>query len=128
MVARDTLSGHSVPRWQAGLADAAYGAATVLAILAAGQALLNVPSPQLTYFSDAIMPVYLMHQVVIVIAGTALLKAGLPGWVEYPALLTATALIPLVIYHLAVRRFDPLRFVFGLKTLPMRDRTSQPAR
>ena len=118
MAGRDTLSGHQLPPWQSGTADGIFGAAAVLAILAGGQSALNRPSPQLAYFSDAIMPVYLMHQVVIVLAGVALLKAGFPGWVEYPALLAATALIPLAIYHVAIRRFDPLRLVFGLKTSP----------
>ena len=91
------------------------GALLALPALAWGQSLLNRPSPQLAYFSDAIMPVYLMHQVVIVVVGVALLRAGLPVWVEFPALLIATTLIPLVIYHIAIRRFDPLRFAFGLK-------------
>ena len=115
MAARDTLSGHQLPLWQSGTADGIFGAAACLAILAWGQSLLNRPSPQLAYFSDAIMPVYLMHQVVIVVVGVALLRAGLPVWVEFPALLIATTLIPLVIYHIAIRRFDPLRFAFGLK-------------
>lgn len=115
MAARDTLSGHTLPLWQSGTADGIYGAAAVLAILAWGQSLLNRPSSQLAYFSDAIMPVYLMHQLVIVLAGVVLLKTGLPVWLEVPAMLGATALIPLVIYHVAIRRFEPLRFAFGLK-------------
>ena len=116
MAARDTLSGHTLPPAQSGTADGIYGAAALLAILAWGQSLLNRPSPHLAYFSDAIMPVYLMHQVVIVVVGVQLLRMGLPGWVEFPLLLGATALIPLAIYHAAIRRFDPLRLVFGLKT------------
>ncbi len=118
MAARDTLSGHTLPPAQSGTADGIYGAGALLAILAWGQSLLNRPSPQLAYFSDAIMPVYLMHQVVIVVVGVQLLRMGLPGWVEFPVLLIATALIPLAIYHVAIRRFDPLRLAFGLKTTP----------
>lgn len=112
----DTLSNHTAPAWHSGVADGVYGAAAVLAILALGHRMLNQPSPQLRYFSDAIMPVYLMHQVVIVVVGVSLLKAGLPAWIEYPALLAATALIPLAIYHVVIRKFDPLRLLFGLKT------------
>lgn len=111
----DTLGSHLMPPWQTGLADGLYGAAAVLAILSIGQALLNRPSPTLGYLSDAIMPIYLMHQLVIVAAGSVLLHAGLPGWLEYLALLTATALIPLAIYHVAIRRFGPPRVIFGLK-------------
>lgn len=116
VAALDTLSGHTLLPAQSGTADGIYGAVALLAILAWGQSLLNRPSPHLAYFSDAIMPVYLMHQVVIVVVGVQLLRMGLPGWVEFPALLGATALIPLAIYHVAIRRFDPLRLVFGLKT------------
>jgi len=115
MAGRDTLSGHQLPPWQPGTAEGIFGAAAALAILAAAQSALNRPSPRLAYFSDAIMPVYLMHQVVIVLAGTAVLRMGLPGWVEFPVLLAATALIPLAIYHVAIRRIDLLRLMFGLK-------------
>lgn len=115
VAAEDTLGNHHMPAWQTGLADGIYGAAAMLAILSLGQAVLNRPSPQLGYLGDAIMPVYLMHQPVIVLAGMVLLRSGLPGWVEYPALLAVTALIPLAVYHVAIRRFGPLRLAFGLK-------------
>lgn len=113
--AGETLSGHTQASWIAGVADGLYGAAAVLAILATAQTLLNHDSPQLRYLSDAIMPVYLMHEPMIVAAGLVIMGAGLPAWLEYPAILASASLIPLAIYHLAIRRSGPLRIVFGLK-------------
>lgn len=113
--AGESLSGHAQAPWITGVADGLYGAAAVLAILALSQRLLNHDSPQLRYLSDAIMPVYLMHEPMIVASGLVVMHAGLPLWIEYPAILASAALAPLAIYHVAIRRFGPLRIVFGLK-------------
>lgn len=113
--AGETLSGHSQAAWITGVADGAYGAAAVFAILATAQTMLNHDSPLLRYLSDAIMPVYLMHEPMIVAAGLAVMGAGLPVWLEYPAILGVASLIPLAIYHVAIRGFGPLRILFGLK-------------
>jgi len=113
--AGESLSGHAQAPWITGVADGLYGAAAVLAILALSQRLLNHDSPQLRYLSDAIMPVYLMHEPMIVASGLVVMHAGLPLWIEYPAILASAALVPLAIYHVAIRRFGLLRIVFGLK-------------
>jgi len=113
--AGETLSGHAQAAWITGAADGLYGAAAVFAILAVAQTALNHDSPQLRYLSDAIMPVYLMHEPMIVVSGLVIMTAGLPVWIEYPAILGSASLVPLAIYHVAIRRFGPLRVAFGLK-------------
>ncbi len=111
----ETASSQTLSPAVVGTVDGIYGALAVFAILAIAQDLLNRDSPALRYLSDAIMPVYLMHQPVIIAAGLGLFALGAPVWVEYPLLLACTALIPLTIYHLVIRGSDPLRLAFGLR-------------
>lgn len=127
VAAMDTLSGHTLPAWQTGVADGLFGAATLLAILAVAQTVLNHDSPQLRYLSDAIMPVYLLHQPMIVAASLLLGSASLPLVIEYPALIAATLLVPLTVYHVAIRPFAPLRVLFGLKTTSVKAGAAQLA-
>lgn len=115
VAAADTLSGHTLPAWQTGIADGLYGAAALLAILGWASTTLNHDSPQLRYLGDAIMPVYLLHQPILVAAALVAEQAHLPLWLEYPLLIAAALLIPLAIYHVAIRPFAPLRALFGLK-------------
>lgn len=115
LAAADTMSAHYLSGWQMGLADGVYGAAALLAILAVASARLTHNSHQLTYASEAIMPIYLLHQPIIVAAGILVTHAGLPVWIEYPLMLATTLLVPLAIYHIAIRPFAPLRMLFGLK-------------
>lgn len=108
-------SGEMQEPWFAGVASGLYGAVAMFAILGAAQMLLNHDSPQLRYLSDAIMPVYLMHEPMIVLTGIFVMQAGLPVWIEYPVILASASLVPMAIYHVAIRRFGPLRVAFGLK-------------
>lgn len=98
-----------------GLADGAYGAVMVFLILALASRYFNRSGPGLSYFGDAIMPVYLLHQPIIVFAGEALLHSGLPLWAEFGLILGLSAGLPLVVYHFVIRQTPFLRVLFGLK-------------
>ncbi|MEQ1780900.1 MAG: acyltransferase family protein [Hyphomonadaceae bacterium] len=123
VAAADTLSGHTLPAWQTGVADGLYGAAALLAILGWASKKLNHDSPQLRYLSDAIMPVYLLHQPVVVAAALGAEQAHLPLLLEYPLAISAALLIPLAIFHVVIRQVGPLRVLFGLK---MNSRKARP--
>lgn len=92
-----------------------YGGAMVFAVAAFGDWALNKPSPLLTYVTDAILPVYLMHQSALVVAADAITPWELPLPVELLLLFSATALLPLALYHLLIRRNSWLRVMFGLR-------------
>lgn len=112
LVVRDSVSG-------------LFGAAAVFAVLAFGVSRLQSESSTQRYFGDAIMPVYLMHQPLIVAGYLWTAKAGLPGWLEFPIVFGAASLIPLAIYHFAIRKAWPLRILFGLKAeLPGHEKSS----
>lgn len=99
----------------AGLVDGAYGAVMVFAILGLASRFLARSGPGLSYFGDAIMPIYLMHQPVIIFVTEELRGAGLPLWAEFGLILGLAAGLPLVVYHFLIRPTPFLRIIFGLK-------------
>jgi hypothetical protein len=58
-----------------------------------------------------------LHQTVIV--GVAYLVVGwdLPVWQRFTAICLAGSALTVVLYEVVVRRFNPVRFLFGMKPL-----------
>jgi surface polysaccharide O-acyltransferase-like enzyme len=92
-----------------------YGGAMLFSVIAFAQWALNRPSKALTYASDAILPVYLLHQTVLVLIADAIVSQRWSLPIEFSVLLAAATIIPLAIYHVAIRRTPWLRFLFGLR-------------
>lgn len=92
-----------------------YGATMLFGALGLAAWAFTKPSPRLTWASDAILPIYLMHQTVLVVVADAITQRGHPLGLEFALLLTATFLIPLTIYALLVRHVSWLRVLFGLR-------------
>lgn len=111
-----------IPLGETGLASriaaamgAIFGAFAILAILGFGAAHLQRESGAMRYFRDAIMPIYLLHQPMIIFSEVWLKGAHLPLWIEFPMVLGSASLIPLAIYHFVIRQTPALRILFGLK-------------
>lgn len=92
-----------------------YSGVMLLAVLGFAAWLLNRPSQALTYATDAILPVYLMHQTVLVIVADVIVLRHWPLTLEMGVLFAAALAIPLIIYHFLVRRTALLRVLFGLR-------------
>ena len=97
------------------IASGAFGWAAILAIAGMAGQHLRGPSPALAYLHAAILPVYLLHQTVLIVLAVALFPAQLPLWLEACLIAMGTLGISLALYELLVRRWSPLRFLFGLK-------------
>ncbi len=89
----------------------------VLAVLALGHRYLNRPSPILRYMNEAILPWYILHQTLIVVAAYLLVSLALPRGLEASLLVAVTVLGCAVGYEL-VKRFRVTRLLFGLKPGP----------
>ncbi|RYF90046.1 MAG: acyltransferase [Caulobacteraceae bacterium] len=88
---------------------------TVCAALGfASRHLRAADTPLKRYLNDAIFPVYMAHQTLLVLALFVLAPRGLPAWIEVPLLSAITFSGSLLIYE-AVRRFDLIRPLWGLK-------------
>ena len=80
---------------------------------------LTRDSPARRYLTDAIFPLYIMHQTIIVVAGHHLAQLDLPLEIEGPTLIAITFAGCFATYEI-VRRIGFLRPWFGLKSLRRR--------
>lgn len=102
----------SVAYWAS---DGLYGWSMVLAVFGYAARYLNRPSKALSYLNEAVLPVYVLHQPILLIAAYLLFPLRLPLPLEAAALVLVTGGGALAIYHLAIRPFGPVRFLFGVK-------------
>ncbi len=101
-----------VPR---ALVFALYQWAAIAAVLGyASRRLRGASGPVLTYLNQAVLPCYLAHQTILVLAVWLLKPAHLPAPAEALLLVVVTFAGSLVIYE-AVRRLPGVRTLWGLK-------------
>ncbi|GAB4456675.1 MAG: hypothetical protein Fur0044_50460 [Anaerolineae bacterium] len=87
----------------------------LLAILGLGRRYFNFKNNFLVYAGEASLPFYILHQTVIVIIGFCLMDGSLGVLPKYLILAVTSLIIIMTLYELLIRRFNGLRFLFGLK-------------
>jgi glucans biosynthesis protein C len=87
----------------------------LIAAIGIGSRLLNFGNKLLNYSCDAVLPVYILHQSVIVVSGYYIIQWNTGVDVKYPAVVFGTFVISLGIYEI-VRRINLTRFLFGIKS------------
>lgn len=92
-----------------------YGWTAVLAVAGFAARWLDRPSATLSYLNTAVLPVYVLHQPLMLAAAYLVFPLRLPLAMEVALLLGATGLLPLAVHHLAIRPWRPVRRMFGLK-------------
>jgi glucans biosynthesis protein C len=70
------------------------------------------------YAVEAAYPFYILHQTVIVLFAYVIVGLGLGIPLAYAVVACGSLVITLVVYDLAVRRWGPVRFLFGMKPRP----------
>ena len=92
-----------------------YGWAAICTVCGFAHRYLNRPSALLAHLNEAVLPVYVLHQPILLLAAYCLFPLGLALPVEAALLVAITGLGSLAIYELAIRPFGLSRFLFGLK-------------
>jgi peptidoglycan/LPS O-acetylase OafA/YrhL len=72
----------------------------------------------LKYANEATLPFYILHQTVIVGLGYFVVQWAIPDLLKFLFILSGSFLMVMVLYEFLVRRFNLLRFLFGMKLLP----------
>ena len=72
-------------------------------------------SPALTYFTEAALPIYILHQTLIVYAVVHLRGVGWPLGLKIAFTLCFAVTVSLALYELVIRRSRWLRPLFGVK-------------
>jgi surface polysaccharide O-acyltransferase-like enzyme len=99
------------PNWLTALESMSW----ILAVLGFGSLYLNRPSRGLSYLSQAVYPVYIVHLPVQFIIAYFLLPLALPAYLKLALLLVGTFCVCFLLYEYALRRSKWIRPLFGMK-------------
>jgi glucans biosynthesis protein C len=87
----------------------------LMAIIGTGSLLLNFSNKILSYATEAVLPVYILHQTIIVVLGFYVIQWNTGVAPKYFFIVLATLAASLAVYEL-VRRLNVTRFLFGIKS------------
>jgi len=76
---------------------------------------LNRPSRTLSHLNEAVLPIYVLHQPILLFAAYYLFPLHLPLPTEFAAIAATTAAGCFLVYETVIRPFGIMRFLFGLK-------------
>lgn len=110
----DQIAEHAVPLWIARAGRVLYAWTMILTLLGLSRRFLTGDGPVRRYLTEAIFPVYILHQTITVSAGYMLTRMGFDVWTEF-VLVTAITYGGAFAGFEIIRRIKPLRPLFGLK-------------
>jgi hypothetical protein len=94
-----------------------------LAVLGLGHRFLNRTSGSLRYANEAAMPFYLLHMTFTTLTGFFVIRLDAPVAAKYPLIVLGATALTLAFYEVFVRRWNPVRLLFGMKALPLEGRS-----
>ena len=110
----DQVAEHDIALWLARAGRVLYAWTMILTLLGLARRFLNGDGPVRRYLTEAIFPVYILHQTITVSAGYALTRLGLDVWTEFVLVTVITYAGAFAGFEI-IRRIKPLRPLFGLK-------------
>jgi len=87
---------------------------------------LRFSNPFLKYANEAVLPFYILHQVVILCVGFYVLRLHTHLWLEYLIITSISFAVIMALYELLIRRANLLRILFGMKAVPRGVRAPAP--
>jgi len=87
----------------------------LLGILGYGKKYLDFTNAALKYAVEAALPFYILHQTVIIWIGYYVVRADWNLYLKYFFLIAASYAGALAIYDALVKRWNPVRFLFGMR-------------
>ena len=97
----------------------------VVCVLSLGTKRLNFRHERLTYANETVLPFYLFHQTIILCVGWFVIRWDMGILPKYLIISVVSFSLILLLYELFVRRFNPVRFFFGMR--PKRTAAEAPA-
>jgi hypothetical protein len=88
----------------------------LFAILGFGMRYLAFDRPVLRQANEAAMPFYILHQTVLLVVGYFVLTWKVHDALKWAIIFTSSFLIIMALYTRLIRKYDLLRFLFGMKT------------
>ena len=88
----------------------------LFAILGFGMRHLAFDRPVLRYTNEAVLPFYILHQTVLLGLGYFIMRWEIHDALKWAIVFAASFVVIIASYTLLIRRFELLRFLFGMKT------------
>lgn len=101
--------------WVVLAGSAIAGWCFVVALLGLGRSFLSSARSGLSYLRESAFPVYILHQLAIVVAGYGIIRLPLGIAVKFALLLVVSLTSTLAVYHFVVRRSAVVGFLLGVK-------------
>lgn len=86
-------------------------------VLGFGFKYLNVPRPILAYVGEAVLAFYILHQTVLLVVGYFVVQWQIPDLLKWGIIASVSFAAIMLLYEFVVRRFNVMRFLFGMKLL-----------
>jgi len=96
-------------------ATAVAGVGLVTACLGVAARRLRVTNGALRYLAESALPVYILHQLAIVVLATWVIDLNASIVTKWSLLMLTAPALTLAVYHFIVRPLAPLRFLLGMK-------------
>lgn len=97
----------------------------ILGVLGYGRVLLNKPGKFLNWANESVYPLYILHQTVELIIGYFIIKLNWPVMPKFFLVVAGTFGISILLYEIFIRRFNFMRFFFGMKMLPRQEKAKK---
>jgi peptidoglycan/LPS O-acetylase OafA/YrhL len=88
----------------------------LLAILGFGMRYLAFDRPLLRYANEGVLPFFILHQTVLLGTGYFIMSWEIPDVLKWAIVFTSSFVIIMALYTLLIQKFEPFRFLFGMKT------------
>jgi len=88
----------------------------LFAILGFGMRFLAFDRPLLQHANEGVLPFYILHQPVLLVTGYFIMSFPAHGFLKWAIVFSSSLIVIISLYIFAVRKFDGLRFLFGMKT------------
>ena len=121
-------SNPSIDPWENELGDPLYflSACTLLpAFMGFAMQYLTRTTSFLKYSNEAVLPFYILHQTVLLSIGYFVVQWAIPDLAKWAIILVSSFIAIMLIYEFIVRRWNVMRFLFGMRPLP-RASVTQP--
>ncbi len=87
----------------------------IVFVLSLGAKYLNFNNKALTYGNEAVLPFYIFHQTIILCVGWFVIPWHIGILPKYLIIVVASFALIMLLYELFVRRFNVVRFFFGMR-------------
>ncbi len=93
---------------------------SILACLGFAARYLRFSNSLLSYINEAVYPLFILHLTIITLLGYWVVEFEIGLWTKYFFITTATIVSIMAFYHFAIRPYNLMRLLFGVKELPVK--------